>query len=491
MKLRELLRGLEPLYCDADPDMEISGVEHDSRRVAPGYAFVCLSGFKQDGHRFIGDAIRRGAVLLVSERDLGPLDGVGRVKVGDAREALAIMAANFYGDPSSRLKVIGVTGTNGKTTTAHLTWGILRSSGIKPALFGTIAHRIGSHRMPALNTTPDGLEIQRMLRKALDEGLDGAVMEVSSHALELKRVDGIRFDVGVFTNLTWDHLDFHGTFERYREAKLRLMDLLKGDGFAVINLDDPSARYFLERAGSAGAGIIRYGLNRGDGEISAEPIESTINGLRFRLRTPIGEGVIELKLPGEHNIYNAMAASGVGVAMGLDFDAIKAGLESIERVAGRFEPVELGQDFAVIVDYAHTPDALERALKTARKLTRGRLISVFGCGGDRDKEKRPKMGEISTRLADHTIITSDNPRTEEPMEIIKQILKGVHPNASYEVEPDREQAIAKAVRSARKGDLILIAGKGHEDYQIIGDRRIHFDDREVAAKYIKEVLGEA
>ncbi|HID55572.1 TPA: UDP-N-acetylmuramoyl-L-alanyl-D-glutamate--2,6-diaminopimelate ligase [Candidatus Poribacteria bacterium] len=490
MRLKELFRGLEVLYCDADPDMEISGVEHDSRRVAQGYAFVCLTGFKQDGHRFICDAIKRGAVLLVSERDLHTVDGVGRVKVKDAREALALMAANFYGNPSSELKVIGVTGTNGKTTTAHLTWSILGSAGVRSAIFGTIAHRIGSHLMPALNTTPDGLEIQRMLRKSLDEELDGVVMEVSSHALELKRVDGVRFDVGVFTNLTWDHLDFHGTFERYREAKLKLMDLLKTGGYAVINLDDPSAGFFLKRAKSAGAGIIGYGLNSRDGEISADPIDSTINGLRFRLKTPIGEGMIELKLPGGHNIYNAMAASGVGVAMGLSFDVIKAGLESLERVAGRFEPVDLGQDFAVIVDYAHTPDALKGALKTARRLTKGRLISIFGCGGDRDKAKRPRMGEISTRLADHTIITSDNPRTEEPMEIIRQILKGVRPDSSYEVEPDRERAIAKAIRSAQKDDLILIAGKGHEDYQIIGDQKIHFDDREVAAKYIKEVLGE-
>ncbi len=491
MRLRELFQGLEPLYCDADPDMEISGIEHDSRRVAPGYAFVCLTGFKQDGHRFIGDAITRGAVLLVSERDLHAIDGVSRVKVKDAREALALMAANFYGNPSSELKVIGVTGTNGKTTTAHLTWAILSSAGIQSAIFGTIAHRIGSHHMPALNTTPDGLEIQRMMRKSLEEGLNGVVMEVSSHALELKRVDGVRFDVGVFTNLTWDHLDFHGTFENYRKAKLKLLDLLKEEGYAVINVDDPSAEYFLRKAESVGAGIIGYGLNNRNGGVSADLIESSINGLRFRLKTPIGEGVIELKLPGDHNIYNAMAASGVGVAMGLSFDVIKTGLESIDRVAGRFELVDLGQDFAVIVDYAHTPDALERALKTARRIAKGRLISVFGCGGDRDRAKRPRMGEISTRLADHTIITSDNPRTEDPIEIIGQILKGVYPDASYEVEPDREQAIAKAVRSARKDDLILIAGKGHEDYQIIGDQKIHFDDREVAARYIREVLGEA
>jgi UDP-N-acetylmuramoyl-L-alanyl-D-glutamate--2,6-diaminopimelate ligase len=491
MKLKELLQGVEPLFCDADPDLEVCGVEHDSRRVAPGYAFVCLTGFKQDGHRFINDAIERGAVILISDRDLPPIDGIRRVKVKDTRLALAVISANFYGNPSSRLKVVGVTGTNGKTTTTYLTQSVLNAAGVESALLGTIAHKLGTHVIPALNTTPDGLEIQRMMRQALEEGLSGVVMEVSSHALELKRTHGVRFDVGIFTNLTWDHLDFHKSFENYRRAKLKLLDLLKPGGRAVINADDPSAGYFVDKAESVGAKTLRYGLN-GDGlDISARLIESRIEGLRFLLKTPGGEDEIRLKLIGEHNVYNAMAAAGVGVAFGMDIELIKQGLESVRSVPGRFEPVDLGQRFAVIVDYAHTPDALERALKTARKLAQRRLISVFGCGGDRDRAKRPKMGGISTRLADHTIITSDNPRSEDPMAIIEEILKGVQRDASYEVEPDRELAIARAIRAAREGDLILIAGKGHEDYQIIGDKRIHFDDREVAARYIREVLGEA
>jgi UDP-N-acetylmuramoyl-L-alanyl-D-glutamate--2,6-diaminopimelate ligase len=490
MKFSRLFQDTEVIFSDAEPDMDISGIEHDSRRVSCGFAFFCFAGARQDGHLFIDDAIRNGAKLLVSERDLAPSGKFRRVKVSDIRASLANVSARFYGDPSAKLKTVGITGTNGKTTTAYLVRSILESAGIESAILGTIAHRIGDRVIPAVNTTPDALEIQRLMAQALHDGMTGFVMEVSSHALDMKRVQGVRYDVAVFTNLTWDHLDYHVSFENYRKAKLRILDLLKPEGIAVINIDDPSARHFIEKAGSLGLEIVTCGLVQTGAKFSAKLNESSIKGNRFSMTTPFDEREINLRLIGEHNIYNALSAAAVGFALGIDMDKVAKGLCSVDRVNGRFDSVKAGQGFTVIVDYAHTPDALERALRTARKVTKGQLICVFGCGGDRDREKRPKMGGISSRLADHTIITSDNPRSEDPNSIIKEILNGVESGARYQIEPDREKAIAAAIGKARDDDTVIIAGKGHENYQVLGDRRIHFDDREVAERYIEEVLGD-
>ena len=488
MKLRELLRGVKTIEIDADPDAEIEGVAHDSRKVRPGYLFVCITGFRHDGHDFIPDAVSRGARIILSEKRLPPMDGVGRVRVEDSREALAIIASNFWRNPSSKLKVIGITGTNGKTTTSYLIRSILSRSGLRPALIGTIRYELGDKLLPAPNTTPDPIELQRLMGEAIGLGLKSVVMEVSSHGLQLRRVDGVRFDVGVFSNLSRDHLDFHGTFESYREAKLRLFDLLKPDGKAVINADDPSADIFARRAASNGADVVRFGLRCGGADVTASDIRFSIAGTSFVLHTPSGDVEVDLKLPGEYNVYNAMAAAAAAAAVGIGVEAIKEGLEAVTSVPGRFERVDLGQGFGVIIDYAHTPDALERLLRAVRKLTEGRVISVFGCGGDRDKGKRPEMGRISAELADHTIVTSDNPRSEDPMEIIEQIVAGMPPGSSYEVIPDRFEAIGRAIRMARPGDCVVIAGKGHEDYQIIGDERIPFSDREAALEHLREVL---
>jgi UDP-N-acetylmuramoyl-L-alanyl-D-glutamate--2,6-diaminopimelate ligase len=462
---------------------EIRGVAYDSRKVAPGEIFVAIPGLKQDGRRYVEDALARGATAVVLEgADLLEGRSVARVLVGSARAALARLARAYFGHPSGSLTVIGITGTNGKTTTSYLVDGLLAAQGRRTGLIGTVQYRIGALSIPAGQTTPEALETQQLLRRMVDEGVTGVAMEVSSHALALSRVEGIDFDVAVFTNLTQDHLDFHVTMDAYRDAKRHLFVLLaagnKPTRTAVVNADDASG---LAMVADLPLHTLTYGV-RGRADVRPTRWSSGAEGIRMNVRTPAGHLDIASPLVGEHNVENLLAATGVGIALGMEPALIARALGSVGSVPGRFERVEAGQPFLVVVDYAHTPDALERTLETARKLRGpgGRLAVVFGCGGDRDRGKRPLMGGIAARLADRVWVTSDNPRSEPPEAIIADIVAGIPGGIAldrHETIPDRKAAIQRALTWAGAGDVVVIAGKGHETYQIIGSDVLPFDDR--------------
>lgn len=494
MQLREILRDIDIISCAGSLNVEISGIYYDSRRVQPGGLFVAIPGFQQDGHDFVPAAVQRGAVAVLLQRDLPLPPGVTRVVVADSRRAQALAAANFYGRPAQQLKMVGVTGTNGKTTTTSLVYRIMRQAGWRAGLIGTIHNLIDQQVCPGQHTTPEATDLQALLARMVQAGVEGVAMEVSSHALALERVAGCPYDVAVFTNLTRDHLDFHRNMEEYLAAKLRLFEGLarnsgKLPGRAVVNLDDPHAPQVIAAAGEVP--VLTYAVNK-PADVQARDIEVTPRGVSFTITGKWPVGRVRLALTGLFNVYNALAAFAAGVALGIDPKTCVQGLESVTGVPGRFELVDRGQDFAVVVDYAHTPDGLENVLQTARQITSGRLITVFGCGGDRDKSKRPIMGRVAARLSDLPVITSDNPRTEDPLEIIKQVEEGVSqllPPERYLVIPDRRQAIRRAIALACSGDTVLIAGKGHEDYQIIGTNKYHFDDREEAATALQEKLA--
>jgi UDP-N-acetylmuramoyl-L-alanyl-D-glutamate--2,6-diaminopimelate ligase len=467
----------------------VTGIGYDSRKVSPGGLFVAVPGLKQDGRQYIGEALARGAVAVVGE-GADPLPGgeVPRILVPSAREALALLADAFFDHPSRALTLIGITGTNGKTTTSFLAESVLRAAGHRTGLIGTIQYRIGDEGTAAGQTTPEAVELQSLLARMRGAGVTAAAMEVSSHALALRRVDGTAFDVGVFTNLTQDHLDFHGTLEAYREAKGRLFRLLAAGGkpgtCAVVNADDPASRSMIE---GIAVRTLTFGLH--DADVRSRRHRSGLDGIRMEVETPAGPVSVTSALVGEHNVMNLLAAVAVGVALGIDAERIARGLGGVRTVPGRFERVEAGQPFLVVVDYAHTPDALERTLATAKRLLppSGRLGVVFGCGGDRDRGKRPLMGAIAARLADRAWITSDNPRTERPEAIIAEIAAGLPagaPAGRYVTIPDRKAAIRDAIGWARAGDVMVIAGKGHETYQIIGTEVLPFDDRDVARNVI-------
>ena len=473
----------------------VRGLTDDSRRVVAGGCFVAVRGFHADGRRFIPQAVERGARAVVAEPpDPMPGDAVGRILVPDTRRALPRLADAYYGHPSRALTVVGITGTNGKTTTSYLCEALLRERGLATGVIGTIQYIVRGRARDAGQTTPEAIELQGLLAEMVAAGVGGVAMEVSSHALALHRVDGVAFDVAVFTNLTQDHLDFHGTMEGYAAAKRRLFfDLLSAGGkrgaTAVLNADD-----------SVGAGwaaalpgrVLTFGLGPGH---AVRPLqrESGLEGIRLLAASPVGSVRIASPLIGEHNVMNLLGAVGVGVALGLAPSAIAAALASVTRVPGRFERVEAGQDFLVVVDYAHTPDALQRVLEAARPLTPGRLGVVFGAGGDRDRGKRPVMGGIAARLADRVWLTSDNPRSEDPAAIIEEIAAGVAPPppGGFARHSDRREAIHEALGWARAGDTVVLAGKGHEAYQIIGDRVVPFDDRLVAREYLASRLRES
>lgn len=490
-KLSELISDLNPLVSWGNLGVEISGIAYDSRRVKPGNLFVCIRGLKTDGHFFVGDALARGAAAVLAERDLPDPLPVPLLRVDDTRQALGLVAAQFYGYPARHLQMIGVTGTNGKTSTTYLLKAILEAAGYQVGLIGTIRNLIGDREVPTERTTPESLDLQALLAEMRSAGCTHVVMEVSSHAVELKRIAGVEFDVGVFTNLTQDHLDFHGTFEAYRAAKGKFFASLghstkAGPRQAVINADDPAAAYFSQ---VATVPVLTYGLEQA-APVRAEDVDLSHAGrLNYRLVTPQGEVPLNLQLSGRFNAYNSLAAAAAGLAEGLSLDAIRRGLESVPGVPGRFEVVDAGQPFMVVVDFAHTPDGLENLLRAAGAVSRGRKIVVFGCGGDRDRGKRPIMGEIAGQLADYTIVTSDNPRSEDPAAICAEVAAGLARTApgpgGWRVMVDRRGAIEHAIEMAQAGDLVLIAGKGHENYQIFADHTIHFDDREVA----REVLA--
>ena len=490
MPVSELLAALTDKRIVGEPPRSVSSLAADSRRVEPGGCFVAVPGFKQDARRFIPEAVRRGATLVVTEGE--PVAGlsVAQVLVPAARASLARLASAWYGHPSRALTLVGITGTNGKTTTSYLVEALLRARGLATGVIGTIQYVLGEERRPAHQTTPEALELQGMLALMRERGIRGVAMEVSSHALALARVDGLAFDVAVFTNLTQDHLDFHGTLDAYRLAKRRLFELLaaspKPARTAVVNGDDASAAAMVR---GLDLSVLTFGLGAG-ARVRAVEYASSLDGIRMTVETPGGRLVLTSPLIGEHNVLNLLGAIATGLALGLELPAIGTALSAVGAVPGRFEQVRAGQPFLVVVDYAHTPDALERVLTTARKLTAGRLGVVFGCGGDRDRGKRPIMGELAARLADRVWVTSDNPRTERPEAIVDEVVAGIRragADASrYLAQPDRRDAIRGALDWAKSGDTVVIAGKGHETYQIVGANVLPFDDREIARTILSE-----
>jgi len=468
----------------AGGSVEISALAYDNRQVSPGTLFFCVPGFSVDGHDFAADAVARGACALVVERPLGL--GVPEVVVPSVRAAMAPAAARFWGDPTAELDVVGITGTNGKTTTAFLVRALLEAAGRQCGLLGTVTSFVGGVERPVTRTTAEAIDLQRDFRAMRDGGDVACAMEVSSHALRLGRTDGTRFAVAVFTNLTQDHLDFHATMEDYFQAKRRLFEF--GPRTAVVNVDDPYGRRLSEEMPQA----LTFAIER-EATYRAVEVESGFAGSSFTALTP--EGPIELctPLPGTFNVSNVLGAVAAVRALGVPLATIAQALPRAGRVPGRFEPVDEGQPFAVLVDYAHTPDSLENVLRAARPLARGRLWCVFGCGGDRDRGKRPLMGEIAARLADRTIVTSDNPRSEEPAAIVDEILAGIPADALAErvsAEVDRHSAIEQAIGAAQEADVVVIAGKGHEQGQeMAGGEKVPFDDVTVAREALRSVLA--
>jgi UDP-N-acetylmuramoyl-L-alanyl-D-glutamate--2,6-diaminopimelate ligase len=482
MRLSDILRPLAGQRYSVEPpqaDPEITGLEYDSRRIEPGYLFFAITGYQQDGRKFIPQALTRGAAAVVSQfpEEAG---AAALVKVANVRQAMALMSASYLGFPAEGMMTAAITGTAGKTTTSYLLRSILMSAGLKTGLVGTIRYLIGGEVFQAPNTTPESLDLQRLLYRMSQSGVQAAVMEASSHGIELDRVAGIPFKAAVFTNFSQDHLDFHGSMEDYFRAKKKLFENLGQSAWAVANIDDPKGGEILKAAGSR---RLSFGLNdRAD--IRAVIKKAGMSGSSFDLILPGGSIRVDLKLVGEHNVYNALAAAGAALALDISIEAVKRGLESVDSVDGRMERVDEGQDFMVLVDYAHTPEELERLMSAVRGLGPRRIIAVFGCGGDRDRTKRPLMGRAAARGSDLAIVTSDNPRTEQPQAIINDILPGMK-GSKHLVIADRREAIRKAVELAGPGEAVVIAGKGHEDYQIIGTEKIHFDDREEARTAIE------
>lgn len=518
MRLSELIKNLPDKRVIGNADIPIAGIAYDSRRVDKGFIFVAISGQHLDGRSFISDAIGRGASVIVAGEAAADT-GVTQVVVPDVRDAMARLSAAFYREPSRDMTLMGVTGTNGKTTITYLIESILSAAGCNAGVIGTVNYRYAGKTFSAPHTTPEAPDLNMILREMVDNGVTHCAMEVSSHALAQKRVDGCRFTGAVFTNLTQDHLDYHGTMERYFESKSRLFtDFIAGagGGFSVVNIDDPWGKKLLNcKLQIANCKFIRYSLKQ-DADIWPVKASFSERGIDAILNTPIGRINISSFLLGDYNLQNIMAAVGAGIGLGLDRDVIENGVTSLKKVDGRLERILSKGGFQAVVDYAHTGDALERVLNTLKPLAKGRLITVFGCGGDRDRGKRPVMGEISTRISDFTIITSDNPRSEDPLEIIKEIERGINtgdrgqglgvrkildaefqelqtPNSelrtAYAVIPDRHNAIRAAINMAAPKDIILVAGKGHEDYQIVGSRRIPFDDTREIKMAIEEREG--
>ncbi len=460
-------------------DVEVKGLTCDSRRVGEGYVFVCISGAADDGHKYAPIAREKGAAIIVAQHDLG-YDN--QVLLPDTRAAFAEMCAAWFGHPADRLKIVGVTGTNGKTTVSYLVKTILEAAGHKVGLIGTIQNMIGEECLPSKNTTPSAYELNSLFDLMIKAGCDYAVMEVSSHALDQKRVDGIRFEAALFTNLTQDHLDYHLTMENYMAAKKRLFTMTDR---AIINLDDAYGRRMVEGLDCA---VVGYSAKTREAACFAEEIRYQPDGVTFQLVTAGGRGEVTLHTAGEFSVYNALCAAAFAVDAGFPLDLVCRALSGVAGVKGRAEVVPTGRDFTIVIDYAHTPDGLENILKTFEKIPKNRLIALFGCGGDRDRTKRPKMGTIAAKHADFLIVTSDNPRSEEPGRIIEDIMEGVREAGTpYVVIENRVEAIHYAVAHAEPGDIIVLAGKGHETYQILSTGTIHLDEREVVADALREL----
>jgi UDP-N-acetylmuramoyl-L-alanyl-D-glutamate--2,6-diaminopimelate ligase len=482
LKLGALLARLPDARLTGDASADVTEVTHDSRRAGAGSLFVAIRGLVTDGNQFVESARKKGATGIVSELPAQP--GGTWVEVPDARAALAVLSAAANGDPAEKLGLVGVTGTNGKTTTTYLIDAALRAAGEKVGLVGTVHYRIGDRLTTAVRTTPESSDLQALFRDMVDAGCRHAVLEVSSHSLELKRVHGCRFEVAVFTNLTRDHLDFHGDMDHYFDAKRRLfVEHLREDGRAVINADDDRAA---ELVAASRAPVWTYGIER-EADIRASDVHLTLEGSRFVAKTPLGAIALHSPLLGRFNVANLLAALGAALALGVPKEIAAAGLEALTGVPGRLERVNAGQDFTVIVDYAHTDDALKNLLETVRELGPQRVVTVFGCGGDRDRTKRPLMGAVASRLSDVAIVTSDNPRSEPPEAIIEEVRRGMPSGRGAEVLSivDRREAIARALEMARPGVAVVIAGKGHETTQTLRDRTIPFDDRQVVRDILR------
>ena len=503
MKLRKILEGVEIKKMTGETQKEIEGIAYHSKQVGKGFLFAAIRGLEFDGHQFIDEAMERGAEAVLLEEGQ-EIPNRTMIFVPNSRQALAKISSNFYGNPSSRVRLIGITGTNGKTTTTYLLESILKRAGYDVGVMGTINYRFGQKTISAPNTTPESLDLQRILWEMVKEGTSHVIMEVSSHGLDLDRVFGCQFDGVIFTNFTSDHLDYHKTLGHYFESKRKLFSeslikSRKAKRFAVTNHDDPRGE---EMVKGIGLPVIRYGLNSSC-DISADQVVSTFEGLSCRIRTPKGEFSVHSKLMGGFNLYNILAAVATGIGMDIPLEAIKSGVEGLEGVSGRFEKVGNQKRINVIVDYAHTHDALERVLVGLKSIqSHGKIITVFGCGGDRDRTKRPLMGEVAGRYSDLAILTSDNPRTEDPLAIMDEVEKGLkslplkewhqdemeswRSKKGYLKVPDRREAIRTAIGLAQPLDTVLIAGKGHEDYQIMGKKKFPFDDRVEARKALEE-----
>ncbi|EJT5916850.1 TPA: UDP-N-acetylmuramoyl-L-alanyl-D-glutamate--2,6-diaminopimelate ligase [Clostridium perfringens] len=476
MILKSLLKGLDYEVIKGNEESKVQNIRYDNRKIEQGDAFVCVKGFKVDGHSFIGDAIKKGAKTLIVQEDVSVQEDITIIKVRDTRKALAIMSSNYFGNPKDKLKIIGITGTNGKTTSAFIIKSILEKAGFMTGLIGTIANYIGNKKVDAVRTTPESYELHELFKNMVDAGVEYCVMEVSSHSLELDRVYGIQFEEGIFTNLTRDHLDFHKTFENYYNAKFKLFER---SNHSIINLDDPYGANIVKDIEERGVKtkVSTFSIEK-ESDFKAFEIKSHSNGSEFKVNLEEVED-FSINIPGEYNIYNSLGCIICAYNLNIPMNKIKEGLSDVV-IPGRCELVakEKNLPYSIIIDYAHTPDGLENILSTVKAFTRNRMISVFGCGGDRDKVKRPQMGKIGCELSDIAIITSDNPRSEEPMDIINDIVKPLNYD-NFVIEVNRKEAIRKAMNMALEGDVIVIAGKGHETYQILKDETIHFDEREV------------
>jgi UDP-N-acetylmuramoyl-L-alanyl-D-glutamate--2,6-diaminopimelate ligase len=474
--IQELLEGVS-FHAAARDAVVVRGIAYRSDRVRPGDAFFCISGFAHDGHDYSGDAASRGASALVVEHEVAV--DIPQIVVEDTRPALAVAASRFFGEPSRAMDVVGITGTNGKTTTSYLMDSILRAHGRTTGLIGTVETRVGTEKRSSGRTTPESADLHALLAEMRDAGVSACSMEVSSHAIDLHRVDAVAFAVAAFTNLTQDHLDFHHTIEEYASVKKRLFTDFDC-GARVINVDDPFGM------GIAGEFDDSITVGRSaDAVVRAVAEDLGATGSTFTLITPSGSALVRLPLAGAFNVSNALVAAGCALALSIPLETIVRGLDAAPQVPGRLERIDCGQPFSVVVDYAHTPDSLDKALAAVREVTSGRVIVVFGCGGDRDPDKRPVMGRVAGRGADYAFVTSDNPRSEDPVGIILQVEDGLKSgDGAYSTVVDRRAAITQAIEFARPGDTVLIAGKGHEDYQEFAEHRIHFDDREVAREVI-------
>ncbi len=475
MKLRELIKNLSIIEMNADAELEISGVSYDSRKTEKGDMFVAIRGFEADGHKFIPKAVENGAAVILCEEK--PACDIPYVLVSDSRYGLAIVSRDFFGNPAAEMKMIGITGTSGKTSSSYLIKHLLESKlDAKVGLIGTNGNMIGDEFLHTEHTTPESYELHKLFRHMADSGCTHVVMEVSSHSLTLERVAGIHFDVALYTNLSQDHLDFHGTMEEYAAAKRKLFSMCS---LGCFNLDDAWADFMRD---GASCRTLTFSAEKNEADLVAKDIRLTADGVRFASVSGDGISMTKLGIPGMFSVYNALGTMAVGLALGLSLADCSDAMSSAKGVKGRLEIVPTGRDFSVVIDYSHKPDALEKVLKTLKPVTRGRLIALFGCGGDRDKLKRPIMGRIAADNADLVVVTSDNPRTEDPDEIIREIVAGMKDKRTpTKVICDRREAIAWAIDNAASGDVLLLAGKGHEDYQVVGHEKHHMDEREIVA----------